>query len=280
MIAVGKYNSLQIARETSVGLFLEDKTGEDVLLPNRFCPRDYEVGDTIEVFIYLDREGRKVATNRKPKITLGGFGYLRVESTTDRGAFVDWGMDKHLFVPTSHQPFPLTQGRFYFIHMLQDRDDDRLFGSAKVERFFERDEVTVEEGQEVNLIVYQDADFGYSVIINNTHKGMVYKSEIFRDLTIGEELKGWVKKIREDNKIDISLQPIGYRKAIDPQSTLILQKLEEAGGFLPINDKSAPEAIYDTFHMSKKAFKKAIGSLYKERVIKIEQDGIHKLTLP
>lgn len=279
MIRVGKYNSLQINRETSVGLFLIDKSGEEVLLPNRFCPNSYEIGDTIEVFIYLDRESRKVATNRKPKLELGGFAYLAVETVTEKGAFVDWGMDKHLYIPASQQSFPLKEGRSYFIHMLQDRDDDRLFGTAKVERYFEYDEITVEEGQEVNLLVYQETDFGYSVIVNNTHKGMVYKSEIFKELHIGELCNGWVKKIRDDNKIDISLQPIGYKKAIDPQSALILDKLEQAGGFLPLNDKSAPEDIYDTFQMSKKAFKKAVGALYKDRVIKIEKDGIHKLTL-
>ncbi|MBN2618324.1 MAG: hypothetical protein JXR64_08455 [Spirochaetales bacterium] len=274
MINTGKMNKLSILRETSIGLYLGDNSGHDVLLPNKYCPVDYNIGDQLEVFVYLDRSDRQVATNIIPKITLGGFANLRVESVTDAGAFVDMGLDKHLYVPKSEQKIPMELGETYFIYMMMDESTGKLFGTRRIERNLDNEILTVENGEEVELVVYEDAGLGYSVIVNNIHKGMIYKNEIFRDLRIGEKVKGWVKKIREDNKIDISLNPIGYKKSIDPNMNEVMNLLTKEKGYLPLNDKSEPEDIYALLKMSKKAFKKAIGSLYKEKRIVIEEEGI------
>ncbi len=274
MIKVGVFNKLKISKEVSFGLFLQDKDGEEVLLPNKYCPVDYEIGDELDVFIYIDKTDQKVATNIKPQIKLHEFAKLRVASVTSAGAFMDWGLDKHLFVPGNEQRIPMEIGEWHIIYMLQDEETEKLFGSKRVERYLSNDELTVKEGDAVDLLVYQNAGFGLSVIINNKHKGMIYNNQTFKKLRTGDRIKGWVAKIRDDNKIDISLQPIGYKNFIDPTTDAVVAKLKESNGFLPLNDKSDPELIYNTFEISKKAFKKAIGSLFKEKVITIEKNGI------
>ncbi len=274
MIKIGKYNKLRIARETSVGLFLADQDNEEVLLPNKYCPMKFNLDDDIRVFVYMDKTDRKIATNIVPLITLYEFAKLRVDAVTDAGAFMDWGMEKHLYVPVSESREPMKEGEEYFIYMLRDEKNDRLYGTRRVEKYLDNDDITVEEGQKVDLQVYQDAGFGLSVIVNNLYKGMAYNNETFKDLQIGDKTTGWVKKIREDNKIDISLQPIGYRNFIDPNCEMIVTALEKNDGFLPLNDKSKPEDIYDEFGMSKKAFKKSVGSLYKSKKIELKDNGI------
>ncbi|MGL1893297.1 MAG: S1-like domain-containing RNA-binding protein [Spirochaetaceae bacterium] len=277
MIKTGKHNLLYILRSTDYGLFLGDDDGEEVLLPNRYCPKDFELDEEINVFVYIDKSERKIATTQKPKLELYEFARLRVESVTDAGAFMDWGMDKHLFVPASEQRTPMDVDKYYFIYMMKDPRTEKLYGTKRVERYLQNDEITVSEGEKVDLLVYQDAEFGLSVIVNNNHKGMVYKNEIFKDLKIGDYLKGYVKNIRDDSKLDISIQPLGYRNFIDPTTQLLLDSLEAADGFIPLNDKSKPEEIYSKFAISKKAFKKAVGSLFKQKLIEITDDGI-KLT--
>ncbi|QEN03975.1 GntR family transcriptional regulator [Thiospirochaeta perfilievii] len=274
MIKIGRYNNLKISRVVDMGLFLTDSENSEVLLPNKYCPIDYKVGDEINVFIHLDRSDRVVATNLSPKIKLYEFGFLRVESVTDAGAFLDWGMDKHLYLPKSESRDGVEVGQWHIVYMLQDDKTEKLYASRKVERYLQNDDLTVKEGEEVDLLIYQDAGFGLSVIINNQHKGMVYNNENFKPLSIGDRVKGWIKTVRDDNKLDVSLQPIGYKNYIDPNNKLILEEIERHGGFIQLNDKSKPEEIYETFGISKKLFKKSVGSLLKNRQIILEDNGI------
>lgn len=276
MIAIGEYNELEILRETSVGLFLGDEEGEDVLLPNKYRPEKFEIGDKLKVFVYLDQEERKVATNITPKILLRDYAMLKVVSVSAVGAFLDWGMEKDLMVPFNEQRLNMEEGRWYLVYMDIDKKTDRLFASNKLDKRLSNENLTVEVGDEVDLIVMQATDLGFTVIVNKRHKGLVYENEIFTKINIGDKLKGYVKKIREDNKLDISLHPIGYENFNDTNTALVLEALEKNKGYLAITDKSSPEEIYNTFGMSKKAFKKAIGGLYKQRKITIEAEGIRK----
>jgi predicted RNA-binding protein (virulence factor B family) len=274
MIAIGQYNTLRILRHTSVGLYLGDESGEEVLLPNKYVPETYTIGEEIRVFVYLDYAERKVATDIVPKIMLHEFALLRVSAVADVGAFMDWGMEKDLMVPFKEQRQRMEEGRWYIVYLDIDEKTDRLYASNKIEKRLQNQTLTVTEGEEVEVLVYQRTDLGFSVIVNHQHKGLIFENEIFRELRIGEKLKGYVKAIREENKIDISLQPIGYEQYNDVNTELIYRTLEKNDGYLPITDKSAPEEIYASFGMSKKAFKKAIGALYKNRQILIEERGI------
>ena len=274
MIAIGRYNKLKILRRTSVGLYLGDVSGEDVLLPHKYCPKNFKIEDEIEVFVYRDHEGRKIATNLTPKIHLHEFALLQVTAVTEVGAFLDWGMEKELFVPFSEQKQKMKKGRWYIVYLDLDTKTDRLFASNRIERHLQNEILTIKEKEKVELLVLQKTDLGFSVIVNNRHNGLIYNNEIFRELNIGDRLKGFVKKIREDNKIDISLQAIGYNNFIDTNSDLIYRALLENEGFLEVTDKSSPDEIYLQFGMSKKAFKKTVGALLKQKKIKIQPDGI------
>ncbi len=274
MIKIGHYNTLRILRETSVGLFLGDESGEDVLLPNKYVPEEFEIDDMLKVFVYLDYDERKVATNLTPKIFMNEFALLQVAAVSEVGAFMEWGLEKHLLVPFKEQRQKMEEGRWYVIYMDLDTSTERLYGSNKIEKRLDNSNLQLKEDEEVEVLVYRKTDIGYSVIINNLYKGLIYENEIFTDLNIGDKKTGWVKKIREENKVDISLTPIGYDKAISRQSEDVYNLLKDNNGFLALNDKSKPEEIYETFSMSKKAFKKAIGDLYKQRKISISEEGI------
>lgn len=274
MIEIGKYNELEILRHTSVGLYLGDNSGEDVLLPNKYCPQDIEQGDKLRVFVYRDHEERKVATNLTPKILLHDFALLKVTATSNVGAFLDWGLEKDLMVPFNEQQQKMEEGKWYLVYMNIDKKTDRLYASSKLDKFLQNESLAVAEGDEVDVIVMQKTDLGFNVIVNKEHKGLIFNNEIFKTLKIGDKLKGFVKNIRDDNKIDISLQPLGYDKFNDPNCNLIQNKLLQNKGFLKVTDNSSPEEIYKTFGISKKAFKKAIGSLYKQRRITISPEGI------
>jgi hypothetical protein len=274
VIKIGQYNELRILRETSVGLFLGDDSGEDVLLPNKYRPEKFELDDTIEVFVYLDHEERKVATNLTPKILLNDFALLQVTAVTEVGAFLNWGLEKELMVPFNEQRQKMEEGQWYLVYMALDKKTDRLFASNKIEKRLQNEVLTVEEGDAVDLIVMQKTDLGFTVIIDNVHKGLIYENEIFRNLNIGDKLPGFIKKIREENKIDVSLHPIGYQNFNDPNCELIFKKLTENKGFLEVTDQSSPDEIYAQFGISKKAFKKAIGALFKQRKITLEKTGI------
>lgn len=276
MIEIGVYNELEILRETSVGLFLGDEEGEeDVLLPLKYMPEEFEIGDMLRVFVYLDYDERKVATNLTPGVVLHEFALLQVaDVVSEVGTFMDWGLEKHLLVPFSEQRQKLEQDRWYVIYLDLDTATDRLYGSNKLEKFLDNEELTITEGEEVDILVYRKTEIGYSLIVNHQHKGLVYSNQVFKDLRVGDQMKGYVRKIREENKVDISLHPIGYENFNSENSERIHNALVQNDGFIPLNDKSAPEEIYLRFHISKKAFKKAVGDLYRQRKITIEDDGI------
>jgi uncharacterized protein len=275
LIPIGQHQDLTILRHTTVGLFLGDEEGdEDVLLPNKYCPENFEIGDKINVFVYRDHEERIIATNLKPKILLHQFALLRVTSVSNIGAFMDWGLEKELLVPFREQRQKMEEGRWYIVYLDLDKKTDRLYATNKIEKRLKNDPLTVIEGEAVDLIVMKKTDLGFSVIVNQLHEGLIFDSDIFTKLNIGDKIKGYVKLIRDDNKIDISLQPIGFENFNDPNCELILNKLKAQKGFLPITDKSTPEEIHSKFGISKKAYKKAIGTLYKQRKIILQPDGI------
>ena len=274
MIEQGKTSTLKIIKRATFGLYLSDDAGEEVLLPNKYCTDEMKPGGEVEVFVYKDSEGRKVATTTSPKIFLHEFAQLEVNAVSEVGAFLDWGLDKDLMVPFREQKLKLVEGRWYIVYLDLDQKTDRLYASNRIERFLQNDVISVKEGEEVKLLIWQKTDIGYNVIINNIHKGLIFDNEIFTPLRIGDQLPGFVKKIREDGKIDVAIQATGYRKTNDANSNRILKTLSENEGFLPFTDKSSPDEIYSRFGISKKAFKKSIGALYKQKIISLEKSGI------
>ncbi len=274
MINLGEYNTLTILRDTEPGLFLGDTDDNEVLLPNRYVPEDFEIGDTIKVFVYLDNEERPVATTDQPYIIKGDFAVLRCNQVNKYGAFLDWGLVKQLFCPFKEQAFKMKTGGWYLVYCYLDEETDRLVASSKTNRFLDNKTLTVEKFEEVDVIISHPSELGMNVIVNKKHIGMVFKDDIYKDISIGDRLKGVVKKIRHNNKLDITLRQIGYR-AIEPNAQQILTTLIDNNGFIPLNDKSSPELIKTELQMSKKNFKKAIGALYKNRKITIKEDGIH-----
>ena len=273
MIALGKYNNLEILRDTTVGLFLGDDEGNDVLLPNKYVPEEFEIGDFIDVFCYLDHEERIVATTLIPFVTVNQFQLLQVAEVNEYGAFMDWGLEKHLLVPFREQRNKMQDGQWYVVYCYLDEKTDRLVASNKLDRFLSNDDLTVNALDQVDLVVTRLTDLGWEVIINHKHKGLVYSNEVFKKVSIGDKLKGYIKTIRPDNKIDVSLQPLGY-KSLEPAANLIYEKLVANGGVLNLHDKSDPEDIKRMLQMSKKTFKKGVGALYKERKIEIKSDSI------
>ncbi len=274
MIKLGEFNTLEILRSTSVGVFLGDDEGNDILLPNKYVPEVFEIGDNLNLFCYLDHEERPVATNIEPDVIVNEFQLLQVVEVNGFGAFLDWGLEKHLLVPFREQRNKMQEGQWYVIYCYLDEKSNRLVASNKIDRFLDNDELTVRVREEVELIVTRQTDLGWEVIINHKHKGLVYFNEIFKKVAVGDIVTGCIKTIRGDNKIDVSLQPLG-EKVLEPAANKIYKTLEAHGGFLPLNDKSDPEEIKEKFQMSKKTFKKGIGTLYKSRKIAIKDDGIH-----
>lgn len=271
---LGEINTLEILRETDHGVYLIDAEDEEVLLPNRYVPTEFKIWDKIDVFVYLDNEERLVATTDIPFIKKGEFALLRCNQVTDFGAFLDWGLVKELFCPFKEQAFKMKPGGWYLVHCYLDEKTDRLVASSKTNRFLDNKTLTVEQFEEVDLIVSHPSDIGWNVIVNKKHTGLIYKDNIFKDISVGDRLKGVVKKIRPGNKLDISLEKIGYRN-IEPNAQRILQELEDNSGFINLTDKSNPEDIKSQLQMSKKSFKKAVGTLYKQRQIEIKTDGIY-----
>lgn len=274
MIKIGEYNTLIILRDTDPGLFLGDDEDNDVLLPNKYVPEQFEIGDELTVFVYLDHEERPVATTLKPHIKPGEFALLRCNYTNEFGAFLDWNLEKDLFCPFKEQAFKMRKGDWYLVYCYIDEETDRLVASSKTNSFLSNKELTVDQFDEVDLIVSHPSEIGMNVIVNEKHLGLIYKDEIYKEISVGDRLKGIVKKVRSDNKLDISLNQIGYRN-IEPNAQIILKELKDNSGFLALTDKSDPDQIKDMMQMSKKAFKKAVGSLYKQRIITIKEDGIY-----
>ena len=274
MIQLGEFHELIIIRETDNGIYLENEEGDEVLLPNKYVPETWMVHDKIKVFVYLDHEERPVATTLKPKIKLDQFAKLTCVEVNKFGAFMDWGLEKHLFVPFKEQVIPMHPGNDYLVFCYLDLETGRLAASSKTHAFLDNSELTVKPNEKVDLLVSNQTDLGYNVIINQLHLGLIYHDEVFEPLNLGDSLTGYIKRIRKDNKIDVMIQRPGYR-GIEPNAQKILDKLKAAGGFLDLSDKSDPEEIKNRLQMSKKSFKKAVGTLYKQRSIDIKEDGIH-----
>ena len=278
MIQQGKEIKLTIVKRSSFGLYLTDTFGEEVLLPNKYCNDKMKPGQSVRVFVYRDSGGKKVATTLAPKIYLNEFAMLRVSEITKVGAFLDWGLEKELIVPFREQKQKMEADRWYIVYLDLDKKTDRLYASNRVERFLQNEKIRLEEGDLVGLIIWQKTELGYSVIVNHEHRGLIFNNEIFQEVKIGDKLRGYVKNIRADGKIDISLQAHGYLNVNDSNIELIYNKLLSNGGFMAITDKSSPEEIYALFGISKKAFKKSLGSLYKQRKIEIQPRGIKVTT--
>lgn len=276
MLQIGNYNTLRITKLVSFGVYLDGGDGKEILLPTRYVPKGAKVDDEIQVFIYHDNEGRLIATTLHPKAVVGEFAFMRVKSVNSTGAFLDWGLMKDLLVPFKEQKMAMREGKWYLVYVHLDHLTGRIVASARVEKFLGNVPPEYESNQEVNLLVADDTEIGYKVIVNDLHWGMIYHNQVFQRLEKGERLKGYVKGVREDDKLDISLQPLGYQK-VDGISQRILEALQMKDGFLPVHDKSDPEEIYSLFRCSKKAFKQAIGSLYKQHRIRMEADGIRLL---
>lgn len=274
MIHIGEFNILEILREAEQGLYIADSEGNEVLLPNRYVPETYQIWEKIEVFVYLDNDERLVAVTDRPYITRGEFAMLRCNQVTPHGAFLDWGLVKELFCPFKEQAFKMKAGGWYLVHCYLDEKTGRLAASSKTNHFLDNKELTVTQFEEVDVIISHPSEIGMNVIVNNRHAGLIFQDDIYKELSIGDRLKGIVKKIRPDNKLDLTLEQIGYRK-IEPNADAIMYELEDNGGYLNLTDKSDPEDIKAMLQMSKKTFKKAVGTLYKQRLIEIKDDGIY-----
>ncbi|MGM0546885.1 MAG: CvfB family protein [Bacteroidota bacterium] len=277
MFQLGTYQTLNVARITDFGYFLQNTSSrgdEEVLLPNKLAFRELKKGENVRVFIYKDGEERITATMQDPKITLNRFAFLEVKDAPSHGAYLDWGLDKDLFVPHREQVGTMRKGQSYLVYMYLDKTTNRLVASAKLDKFLDHENISVEEGEKVDLWIWDKTDLGYKVIINEKHEGLVYHDEFYHDVFTGEQTTGYIKQLRDDDKIDVTLRPIGYKK-VEPNAEFILQRLKQLGGYLDLHDKSDPNEIHRRLEMSKKTFKKAIGRLYKEGIIRIEDDGIY-----
>lgn len=273
MIELGQTYELDVVKILDFGVYLDARELGEVLLPRRYAPAYLSEGDAINVFVYLDSEDRPVATTQIPKASVGEFAYLRVLDTTHVGAFLDWGLDKDLLVPFAEQHVPMEEGRSYLVYLYLDKVDGRITASSKIDKFIDEDKVhDFKPQQAVNLIIANSTELGYKAIINHSCWGVLYENEVFQRLSFGQNKKGFIKQVRADGKIDLSLQ--GGQETRDKDVNIILSYLNSKKGFAPVHDKSDPELISDLFGMSKGAFKKAIGRLYKQRIISIERDGI------
>jgi predicted RNA-binding protein (virulence factor B family) len=255
------------------GFYLDAENLGEVLLPLKYAPSNLKVGDSLEVFLYLDSENRPVATTQKPKAQIGEFAYLKVVASTDVGAFLDWGLDKDVLVPFAEQHKPLEVGHSYLVYLYLDKIHGRITASSKIDHFLdEKKPHNFKPQQAVNLIIANSTDLGFKAIINHSHWGVLYKDEVHQRLSFGQNKKGFIKRIRPDGKIDLSLQ--GGKETRDKYARIILIYLNNHNGFAPVHDKTDPQLISKLFGMSKGAFKKSIGGLYKQRIISIEKDGI------
>ena len=272
-VILGKYNQLEVVKEVDFGVYLDGGDGGEILLPSRYVPEGCRPGDMLNVFIYLDNEERLIATTLQPKVLVDEFACLEVAWVNEYGAFLDWGLMKDLFVPFREQKMKMQKGHRYVVHAHVDEDSYRIMASAKVERYLSKDTPPYQPGEEVEVMAWQRTDLGYKVIVDNQYSGLVYQKEIFQALEPGMRLTAYVRQVREDGKIDLTLQKDGMAK-VDDFSAVLLQYIKEHDGYTPLNDKSAAEDIYDAFGVSKKTFKKAVGDLYKRRLILLVEDGI------
>ena len=272
MIKTGEYNVLKVIKEKTMGVFLDDGDA-GILLPKRFVPPGTKIGDDLKVFIYHDGEDRVIATTLQPKGVLGDIVKLRVVSTTEHGAFLDWGLMKDLFVPRSKQISFMRPMGDYLVKIYLDEQTGRLAATERIDQFLSNEILTVKEKDIVDLLVYRKTDLGYVVIINNLHIGLLHSNEVYRTIDIGDSFTGFIKTILPENKIDVAAGKPGYKR-VEEETEKILRLLQENDGYLPYHDKSSPEDIYSFFGMSKKTFKMTTGALYKQRKIEFTQTGI------
>lgn len=272
-IQLGKYNRLEVVKEVDFGVYLDGGEEGEILLPTRYVPEGCKPGDVLNVFIYLDMDERLIATTLEPYVQVGEFACLEVAWVNQYGAFLDWGLMKDLFVPFREQKMKMVKGNRYVVHVHLDDESYRIVASAKVERYLSKENPSYRRGDEVDILVWQKTDLGFKVIVDNKFGGMIFSNEIFSDVRTGMKMKAYVKQVREDGKIDLQLQQGGVRKVEDFSETL-LEYIRSNGGSTEINDKTDAEVIYQTFGVSKKTFKKAVGDLYKKRLIVIEESSI------
>ncbi len=277
MLQIGKLNVLKIVKEVDFGLYLNggEEYGE-ILLPSRYVPKTYEIGADLEVFIYRDSEDRVIATTQTPNAMVGDFALMEVVSVNKFGAFLDWGLQKDLLVPFREQKKDMENGKLYVVYVYLDLETKRIAASSKLDKFLDNIPVEYEPGQEVDLFIANKTDIGYKAIINGVHWGILYKNEVFKQLDRGQKMKAYIKKVREDDKIDLYLHKAGFDK-VEVLSLKIIETLKEESGFLEINDKTPSAIIYEIFGESKKTFKKALGVLYKKKLIDIKENGIRLL---
>ena len=272
-IELGKFNQLEVVKEVDFGLYLDGGEEGEILLPTRYVPEGCQVGDMLNVFLYLDIDERLIATTLTPLVQVGQFACLEAAWVNQFGAFLNWGLMKDLFVPFSEQKMKMQVGRKYVIHAHLDDESYRIVASAKVERYLSKDIPDYAPGTEVDILIWQKTDLGFKAIIDNKHSGLLYENEIFCTLETGMQMRAFVKQVREDGKVDLILQKPGFEK-IDDFSKTLLDYIKEHGGRIHLNDKSPAEDIYDTFGVSKKTFKKGVGDLYKKRLISLQENGI------
>ena len=272
-LKLGKVNTLTVVKSVDFGMYLDGGEAGEILLPQRYVPQGCQPGDELDVFIYLDSEERLIATTQMPLAVVGDFAYLKVAWVNNYGAFLDWGLMKDLFVPFREQKIKMQKDRSYIVHLHIDEETYRIMASAKVERFLSEEFPPYQEGEEVEILVWQKTELGFKVIVDNQFAGLVYDSEVFQYIHTGDRLKAYVKQVREDGKLDISLQKHG-KEAVTDFSAVLLNYLKEHSGRTSLGDKSPADAIYAEFGVSKKVFKKAVGDLYKRRLIVINDDGL------
>lgn len=271
MLEIGKFNRLEVKKVSAIGAFLQSELG-DILLPTKYLPPGVYPGQTMKVFVYLDSLDRLIATTLQPKAQVGEFAVLQVKDTGPVGAFLDWGLEKDLLVPFGEQQRPMQKGDRHLVRVYLDRSD-RIAASAKIAKFLETRKVDLKVGQEVELLLYEFGDLGAKAVIDGRYSGLLFKSELYGSYPVGARLRGFVAKIRDDGKIDVTLRKGGARDSAADRET-VLKVLRENGGYLPVGDKTPPERISELFRISKKSFKTVIGNLYKEGVIALSQEGI------
>ena len=273
MVRLGEFNTLTIVKAVDFGLYLDGGDVGEILLPARYVPKDAKLYDEITVFIYLDQDERLIATTQTPLAKVGDFAYLEVAWVNEYGAFLNFGLMKDLFCPFREQKMRMRQGEKYIVYVKVDEDSYRIMATAKVERYLSDERPPYKHGDEVDILVWQKTDLGFKVIIDNKFQGLVYDNQVYRYLHTGDRMKGYIDHIRQDNKVDITLQPTG-RKHTEEFSEILLQYLKDNNGRCDLGDKSPSELIQDRFKVSKKTFKKAVGDLYRQRLITITDEGL------
>jgi uncharacterized protein len=275
MILLGQYSNLEVVKTTDFGLYLDGGPFGEVLLPKRYVPENTEVGQDVRIFLYCDSEDRVIATTEIPNGVVGEIACMTCIDVAPHGAFLDWGLMKDLLVPLREQVEKMEKGKSYLVKVLLDEDTERIYASSRLTKFV--DEITsgqLSQDQEVKLMIWTQTNLGYKAIINDQYVGVIFRNEVFQPLKTGQILRGYIKQIREDGKIDLTLKKHGYKQQIPDATADLLNKIKDNDGFIAITDNSSPEMIYETLGMSKKAFKKAVGSLYKQRLIVLEDKGL------